>query len=75
MRNYLKYASRTFVVLLVLGTQVARADQNDPRLDDLFDRLKTQSSVVEQQIAIGEIWSIWYESGSEEIDSKLIIFR
>ena len=52
--------------LALLGP--ARADQNDPRLDPLFETLR--GSEFAQQIRVAEqlIWSIWLESGREDAD-------
>ena len=43
------------------GTQQARADQDDPRLDDLFSRLGLAPSEAAAQAVEAEIWTIWLE--------------
>ena len=38
------------------------------RLDDLFSRLKLTSDVQEARLIEGLIWTLWFESGSPDID-------
>ena len=51
---------------------VGLANQNDPRLGPLFDRLmaapNAESAAPEEQA----IWQIWHESGSAEIDALML---
>jgi tetratricopeptide (TPR) repeat protein len=47
---------------------VAMARQDDGRLDDLFSRLKLTSDVQEARLIEGLIWTLWFESGSPDID-------
>lgn len=56
------------------GGTLARADQDDPRLDTLFARLKTADPSDKDNIGrvTGEIWSIWRESGSPGLDMKML---
>jgi len=56
-----------------LGAAAARADQNDPRLEGLFYRLKTASSPTEAKQAESEIWQIWSEALDE--DSNILMLR
>ncbi len=46
-------------LVLVALAQPARADQDDPRLDTLFEDLQTAGSVTAAQPIEAEIWSIW----------------
>lgn len=51
----------------------AMADQNDPRLDDLFGRLK-KAETVQQAVGIEQqIWSIWVHRGDVRIDSHMAL--
>ncbi len=43
------------------------ADQNDPRLDELFQRLHDADTVEESVPIQNMIWTIWTESGSDTI--------
>jgi tetratricopeptide (TPR) repeat protein len=52
-------------VLFVLFSVAARADQNDPRLDQLFARLQTTDDENEAKAIADEIWAIWTESDNE----------
>lgn len=49
----------------------AAADQTDGRLDQLFDVLASSQNAQEVAQAEATIWSIWFESGDEEIDRLL----
>lgn len=53
---------RLFLALcLMTGSGAAAADQNDPRLDDLFQRLKAASNAFEASAIEQQIWQIWVE--------------
>lgn len=58
------------LAVLVLMAPVARADQSDPRLPALFERLRAaapdQAGDLREQI-----WSIWFESREPEIDALM----
>ena len=55
---------------LTLSAPVA-ADQNDPRLDNLFARLKTIDDMALAKDVERDIWGIWAHSGDEEIDRDM----
>ena len=58
-----------FVLASVLSFgPVAMARQDDGRLDNLFSRLKLTSDVQEARLIEGLIWTLWFESGSPDID-------
>lgn len=40
----------------------ASADQNDPRLDDLFNRLKSATAPASARAVEQQIWSIWLKT-------------
>ena len=48
------------------------ADQTDQRLDALFERLQSSGDRLELMQAESEIWEIWYQSGSDEIDELML---
>ncbi len=57
---------------LLLLAPIAGADQNDERLEDLFMRLKTASS-VQEAVPIEElIWQIWTEHADAGINSQML---
>lgn len=57
------------IVLVVLGwSGLARADQDDARLGPLFDELRAASTPQDAQLLEVQIWRIWIDSGSEEVD-------
>jgi tetratricopeptide (TPR) repeat protein len=46
----------------------AAADQRDPRLDGLFDRLRETRSPLEAQVVEQQIWRLWLESDDAALD-------
>ena len=60
-------------LLLALGTMgTALADQNDPALDGLFRDLKEAQSPQEVRRIEAQIWSLWFDTGSEQMDRMLL---
>ena len=60
-------------LLLALGTTgTALADQNDPALDGLFRDLKAAESPQEVRRIEGQIWTLWFDTGSEDMDRMLM---
>jgi len=45
------------------------AGQTDPRLDALFDKLKSTTDVVEARSIEQTIWRVWLASGDSKVDS------
>lgn len=70
MKRLILFAVVTIAVAIASGP-IAMAAQDDPRLDALFERLRTATS--EQEISATElaIWSIWSESGDEAVDKLM----
>ncbi|MSO74696.1 MAG: tetratricopeptide repeat protein [Alphaproteobacteria bacterium] len=60
-----------FVAGFVLAAPL-HADQHDPRLESLFEALKSPDNLNKVGEAEQAIWGIWMESGSEEIDKLLV---
>ena len=59
-------------LLLALGAAgTALADQNDPALDGLFRDLKTAQSPQQVRRIESQIWGLWFETGSEQMDRML----
>ncbi|MCB1884191.1 MAG: hypothetical protein KDG89_09375 [Geminicoccaceae bacterium] len=56
------------VAALLAVAAPAAADQNDPRLDALFARLKTAPSFEATRPIEHRIWEIWGESDDEQSD-------
>ena len=50
-----------FIIFLVLTNFVVFADQNDPRLNRLFEKLNNTDDQEEINDLISNIWNIWYE--------------
>ncbi|MSO71761.1 MAG: tetratricopeptide repeat protein [Alphaproteobacteria bacterium] len=44
----------------------ARADQSDPRLVPLFQTLQRTSDAQQVQVAVLQIWQIWYETKNQQ---------
>jgi tetratricopeptide (TPR) repeat protein len=55
------------IASLAVAGSGARADQDDPRLAPLFEKLKTTSSDDEAKMAERQIWQIWIEHKNPEI--------
>ena len=49
------------ILSLLFISNIATADQNDPRLDYLFERLYETENQQEIRSLISDIWNIWYE--------------
>ena len=48
-------------ISLLLTSKIALADQNDPRLNNLFKKLNETENQDEIRDLISDIWNIWYE--------------
>ncbi len=55
------YKILSIVVFLFISTTIVSADQNDPRLNNLFKKLNETESQQEISDLIKNIWDIWYE--------------
>ena len=53
--------------LALLAAAPAVADQNDPRLNDLFARLQKTDNRLEAETLENLIWGIWYSSENVEV--------
>ena len=61
------------VVFFAMLAGVAHADQKDPRLDKLFQQLKTAANTEASQPIEEQIWEIWIESGDQNVDALMAI--
>ena len=48
-------------ISLLFASKIALADQNDPRLSNLFKKLNETENQDEIRDLISDIWNIWYE--------------
>ena len=48
-------------ISLLFASKIALADQNDPRLNNLFKKLNETANQDEIRDLISDIWNIWYE--------------
>jgi tetratricopeptide (TPR) repeat protein len=55
----------------VLTSVAANADQTDPRLDELFVKLRNAETGVAAQLAQQKIWQIWTETDDEAVQSLM----
>ena len=55
-------------LLIALAGTPAGADQDDPRLDGLFDRLQHTPDPAEAQALEQRIWGLWLESDDAAVD-------
>ena len=64
-KNYLnmRVISKILIVTisLLFASKIALADQNDPRLNNLFKKLNETENQDEIRDLISDIWNIWYE--------------
>jgi len=67
----MRHALAVLVAVLGLGFADARADQTDPRLVDLFEKLRTAPSPEAAAPVEAEIWTIWAKSGDSDLDQVL----
>ena len=51
----------SFIIFLLLSITSVKADQNDPRLNNLFKKLNKTENQQEISDIIKDIWNIWYE--------------
>lgn len=61
-------AAALAAIILALSLGTAMADQNDPRLDTLFQELHDAATVEESMPIQNAIWRIWTQSGSDTVD-------
>ena len=59
------------LVCLLGMPMLALSDQNNPRLHDLFDLLRSSSDTQQLIEVEAEIWDIWYDSGNGEVDAMM----
>jgi tetratricopeptide (TPR) repeat protein len=66
---------KRFLILVLASVlafaPVAIARQDDSRLDELFSRLQVTTDVREARLIEGLIWTLWFESGSPDLDRLL----
>ena len=61
-----------FLILSVLLSGTARADQDDPRLPGLFERLKSARSETEARLVEALIWRSWSASSDDEVNALML---
>lgn len=71
MRRLLARLIAVLIFATVLIPAAASAAQNDPRLNDLFTRLRATSNPEEAKVIELSIWQIWSESGDPATDSLM----
>lgn len=70
--RFLEAATALLAACLIAGPGgAARADQRDPRLDGLFERLRSTPSVAEARSTEQQIWQIWLESDDPGVDQLM----
>jgi tetratricopeptide (TPR) repeat protein len=67
----LRFALLLALTLTLLTPTLSFSDQNDARLDAFFATLKTTDNASVSQEAELNIWAIWFESGSDQVDSLM----
>jgi tetratricopeptide (TPR) repeat protein len=56
------------LAIAALDASAARADQRDPRLDDLFARLHAARGAENARMLESEIWAIWTQSEDADVE-------
>ena len=59
------------VIFCILIVGVAGADQDDERLESLFDRLQRAADMSVIGRVEAKIWDIWLDSGREDINALM----
>ena len=59
-------------VTLGFSANIAKADQNDPRLPKLFESLKNATDAKTAQVAASDIWRIWSEKPDDKRLAELL---
>lgn len=59
------------LLCLLCFSGAAGADQNDPRLEDLFKRLQSASNLGEAAPIEDLIWQIWFEHADAGVNSQM----
>lgn len=57
---------RIITLILILSAGPAAADQSDPRLGALFERLAAAADAQAAEPVQAQIWSVWSETGDAE---------
>ena len=70
MRQSLIFIAFT-VIIAIFAPLTTCADQNDERLNELFQTLQQTSDLLELRNTELEIWKIWTDSGHEEINQLM----
>ena len=69
----MRHALAIFIALLGLGLADARSDQTDPRLKDLFEKLRTAPTPEAAAPVEAKIWTIWADSGDSDLDQVFAV--
>lgn len=67
----MRAVSTAALILSLLATVPAQADQDDTRLDGLFQRLESADSRRQAQLIAGRIWSIWFQHPNGFVEALL----
>ena len=69
----IKFASTVAIfTTLGFGGNISKADQTDPRLPNLFERLKSATDAKTAEIIASNIWSIWSEKPDDKRLAELL---
>ena len=67
-----KILTALLLISTVLAVPIAHADQNDPRLETLFVKLKEISNLRQAQFLSAAIWEIWAVHDDDQINDLYI---
>jgi len=66
--------SRLLLILVVLlSSNLLRADQTDDRLDDLFATLQVTNNIRTIRITESQIWEIWLQHSNADVQQLILV--
>ena len=69
----MRHALAILIAALGFGLADAQSDQTDPRLETLFEQLKTAPTPEAAAPVESEIWTIWAKSGDSDLDQVFVV--
>jgi hypothetical protein len=61
-----------FIAAFILASSSVMSDQSDPRLEDLFDSLKSEKDMFQAAGIAERIWQIWIEHEDSQASGLML---